>query len=618
MQTIEQHTEGRATGHERSIGRRRWGRFAGHYLAMAVAMLAGMFVLGGAVRAVLGIAGVSYSLARFPELVILEMGLTMALGMAAWMRYRGHTWVSTGEMSLAMLLPAVAVVPLVWLGLLGADAAMALEHPAMFVLMLAVMVRRRDEYTAAHGRDGRAVRSPRGRQVGRRIGLGLGALLAVLLLPAVVYVAGSSAYEGSRYAPPGPSETADAAVAAATPPAHDAGKPTAVIVVGNRGANVADTLVPYEVLARTGAFNVYTVAPERRLVTLLGGLDLVPDLSFTDLDQRLGGAPPDVTVVPELAYNEASDAQVAAWLRETASNGDGLLLGVCTGARLLAEAGLLDGRPATTHWFRMSGLEQRYPEVSWQRGVRYLDDGDLITTGGLLSSVDGTLRVVERLVGTDAAAQVAQEVGWRYYSAGTAAPLPEARLAPADAILHLLNYGFRASGSTMAVALTDGVGELELAAAFAPYAEVKGARTLAVAADGGAIRSRHGLTFVPRADLAATDRVDRLLVPGAAAATDPAPELAAAAGRAGVPVAYLHQQPGFAFDAALRDQASATDVATARWSAKILEYRPPELGLSGPAAPWTPALRTLALGLLGLAVAIGAVRLVHTARRRRS
>jgi len=61
-------------------------------------------------------------------------------------------------------------------------------------------------------------------------------------------------------------------------PAHEAGKPTAVIVVGSEGANAADVLAPYEVLAATGAFNLYTVAPQRRPVPLTGGLDLVPDL----------------------------------------------------------------------------------------------------------------------------------------------------------------------------------------------------------------------------------------------------------------------------------------------------------------------------------------------------
>ena len=128
---------------------------------------------------------------------------------------------------------------------------------------------------------------------------------------------------------------------------------------------MSDALAPYDILARTGAFNVYVVAPERRPVPLLGGLDIVPDLSFAQLGVRLGGAAPDVTVVPEMPESDG-DVAVTTWLRDTAS--DGLILGVCTGARLVADAGLLDGRGATSHWYRLAGLEQRRPEVRGSAG----------------------------------------------------------------------------------------------------------------------------------------------------------------------------------------------------------------------------------------------------------
>jgi flagellar biosynthetic protein FliP len=125
---------------------RNVARFTLHYAEMVVAMVAGMLVLGGSFRAMLGLAGVDYSLDRHPELTLLEMGVTMAVGMMAWMRFRRHGWASTLEMSGAMLVPAISVVPLVALGVLTAGAAMALEHVVMLPLMLAVMLRRRADY----------------------------------------------------------------------------------------------------------------------------------------------------------------------------------------------------------------------------------------------------------------------------------------------------------------------------------------------------------------------------------------------------------------------------------------------------------------------------------------
>lgn len=128
-------------------GRRRFGL---HYVEMVAAMVVGMVVLGGALRVLLAVAGVEYSMALFPELTIVEMALTMIAGMAGWMRFRGHGWPGTLEMSAAMAVPAVAVLVPVWLGVLDAGTAMLVEHVAMFALMLVAMLRRRDEYTSAH------------------------------------------------------------------------------------------------------------------------------------------------------------------------------------------------------------------------------------------------------------------------------------------------------------------------------------------------------------------------------------------------------------------------------------------------------------------------------------
>ena len=96
--------------------------------------------------------------------------------------------------------------------------------------------------------------------------------LVVAVAVAAVGIAGAT---GEVYpardasAPPAP-------VDSVAVPAHDPGKPTAVVVLASERANAADVLAPYEVLASTGAFNLYTVAPQRQPVPLTGGLDLVP------------------------------------------------------------------------------------------------------------------------------------------------------------------------------------------------------------------------------------------------------------------------------------------------------------------------------------------------------
>ncbi len=437
-------------------------------------------------------------------------------------------------------------------------------------------------------------------------------LLALLVLPAAVGVVGVVTASQSQYAPLG---EAAAPAALAPPRTHDPGKPTAVVVVGANGAEVSDVLAPFEVLATTDAFNVYTVAPERRPLPLTGGLHLVPDLTFAELGARLGtGGAADVVVVPQLPdAGEPSTAPVTDWLRQQAASG-ALMVSVCAGARVLASAGLLDGRDATSHWARINGLERDYPDVNWVRGTRYVDDGDVITTGGLLSSIDGILRVVERLVGPDAARRTADAVGWRYYSPGAPASIPVSRLGP-DAVIRPLNAAYRRT--RVGVMLTEGVGEIELASVFDTHSGQSFAtRTVAVATSDDAVTSRHGLVFVPTSDLHSVGHdLDRLVIPGAEAARRQDPDLAAhAVGEHGLTPEYVHARQGFPFEAALRDLARTVDQPTARWTAKVLEYPVHDLGLSGPAWPWPVTLPPLLLALISLAVIAGLARVLRHRR----
>ncbi|WP_290058069.1 DJ-1/PfpI family protein [Amycolatopsis solani] len=420
-------------------------------------------------------------------------------------------------------------------------------------------------------------------------------VVAVLAVPAIGATVSALSVFDALYAP-GPPR----ALPAAAPVPHDPAKPTAVIVVGDRGAVVSDALAPYEILAATGRFNVYTVTPHREPKPLTGGLDLVPDFGFDDLAARLGPKAPDLVVVPALPdVGEPSSDVVTAWLRAQSARG-AKLLSVCNGGGVLASAGLLDGRPATAHWLKVDTWAKEYPAVKWVRGQRFVDDGDVVTTAGILSGIDGTLHWVERLAGPDVAARAAAAIGWRHY--GTNVPVtPPAGVPDAAAIV---NAAFRWNPDDLGVLLTNGVGEIELSSVFDTEGQSLSSRTLAVSADGGPIRSRHGLTFLPRAALGAAS-LDRLLVPGAARGITPPP--------GGPSPEYVHDRPGFAYDTAVSGLARRTDVATARWTAKVLELPTDGVVFEGRAWPWLPTAVPIALILLGAAV-LAVVRRVRAPR----
>ena len=127
--------------------------FARHYVEMLVAMLVGMVVLGTPATFALGAAGMSMSELHndFPALMLFAMAVAMTVPMVAWMRYRGHGWAASAEMSASMLIPALATIALLWGGLVeDIGALMLIEHVAMLPSMFVAMLLRRQEYSAAH------------------------------------------------------------------------------------------------------------------------------------------------------------------------------------------------------------------------------------------------------------------------------------------------------------------------------------------------------------------------------------------------------------------------------------------------------------------------------------
>lgn len=129
--------------------------FTRHYAEMLAAMFLGMIVLGGLLSAVVGFAGGDYGALEddAPALLLLAMALNMSVPMVAWMRYRGHAWRLTYEMTVAMLVPALAAIALLWTGAVTKfGTLMMLLHVAMLAAMLLAMLARRDEYSHEHRR----------------------------------------------------------------------------------------------------------------------------------------------------------------------------------------------------------------------------------------------------------------------------------------------------------------------------------------------------------------------------------------------------------------------------------------------------------------------------------
>jgi AraC family transcriptional regulator, transcriptional activator FtrA len=114
-------------------------------------------------------------------------------------------------------------------------------------------------------------------------------------------------------------------------------------------------------------------------------------------------------VLPPTELPEQVPAEVLAALREARERGC-RMVSLCSGAFVLAAAGVLDGHPATTHWSECADLARRYPEVRVDPGVLYVDDGDLLTSAGSAASIDLCLHLVQRDYGTEVATRMARDL----------------------------------------------------------------------------------------------------------------------------------------------------------------------------------------------------------------
>lgn len=128
-----------------------------------------------------------------------------------------------------------------------------------------------------------------------------------------------------------------------------------------------------------------------------------------DSDPGASGEPDFIIMPPAVIAPISSDeaAPLAIWLKERHGCG-ATLASVCAGAFLLGETGLLKGRPATTHWFYANDFAERFPTALMDIDKLVIDDGDLITAGGLMAWTDLGLRLVDRLLGPTAMLETAR------------------------------------------------------------------------------------------------------------------------------------------------------------------------------------------------------------------
>ncbi len=188
-------------------------------------------------------------------------------------------------------------------------------------------------------------------------------------------------------------------------PATGAGVPTVAMLL-YPGVEIIDIAGPWEAFGTAG-FLVHTVAEKPDPLTLVFNQKVVPDFTFENSPHA------DVLLVPGGGYSQAMDnPRLIAWL-QSKSKDVSYVMSVCTGTFILGKAGLLAGQTATATYGMVDDLLD-FPNVKVVHDQRFVDNGRIITTGGLTSGIDGALHVISRVAGIGAAQSSALDMEYNW------------------------------------------------------------------------------------------------------------------------------------------------------------------------------------------------------------
>jgi len=201
------------------------------------------------------------------------------------------------------------------------------------------------------------------------------------------------------------------------------------------------------------------------------------------------------------------DPAALQWIKSQAATG-AIIVGVCAGAKVVGNTGLLDGKRATTHWYYLRELRDKHPAVQYVRDRRLVVDRGVATTTGITASMPMSLTLIEAIAGRDKAEAVSRDLGLTQWDTRH----------DSGAFQFTRPFALTAIGNTMAfwnreqlgIELLPGVDEVSLALVADAWSRTYRSRAVTFAGTAGAQQTRHGLRIFPQ-QVAAAWPAERLL-----------------------------------------------------------------------------------------------------------
>jgi transcriptional regulator GlxA family with amidase domain len=268
-------------------------------------------------------------------------------------------------------------------------------------------------------------------------------------------------------------------------------RPMVAIIGINDATETLDYLMPTGILRRSGVAEMMMLATGPGPVQLFPVLKVEADATIAEFDAtHPEGA--DYVIVPAMSRDD--DAAALAWIKSQAKKG-AVIIGICAGAKVVASAGLLDGKRATTHWYYLGEMLKRHPTIRYVADRRMVSDGNVVTTTGITASMPMMLTLVEAIAGRAKAAAVARDLGLDHWNAQHASgafkftrPFATTVLLNKLAVWNRDEFGIR---------LESGVDEVSLALVADAWSRTYRSHLKTFADSVDAVKSRNGVRIVP-------------------------------------------------------------------------------------------------------------------------
>jgi len=296
----------------------------------------------------------------------------------------------------------------------------------------------------------------------------------------------------------------DATIAALKPPKRQ--RPLIAIIGINDATETTDYLMPYGILKRADVADIVTLATRPGPMTLFPALKIEPHATIAEFDARHpDGA--DYVIVPAMSRDD--DPEALQWIRNQSGKG-AIVIGVCVGAKVVGDAGLLHGKRATTHWYSVKELRGKHPSMRYVEDRRLVVDDGVATTTGITASMPMSLTLIEAIAGRDKARAVGREIGLPEWDARHESD--EFKFTRPFALTAIGNTAAFWAHERLGIELKPDIDEVSLALVTDAWSRTYRSRAVTFATTADTQQSRNGIRILP--DVIATNWPAARLLPG--------------------------------------------------------------------------------------------------------